>query len=123
MAKIQGNSASYAFTGKELYVRAVVRSDKRISNAPAGGVQLQAAWCQPVGWKNWGENVSQLFSAAGTAYVTLNNRAGPPQNRWNGAAGSDRRTTEYVFGRGVGGGGKRLTPDLGVVRGWRKNLH
>ncbi len=51
LSSVQGASAAYRLTGKELYVRAVVRSDKPIPNAPADAVQLQEAWCQPVGWK------------------------------------------------------------------------
>jgi hypothetical protein len=52
LSRVQGTSATYALTGTELYVRAVVRSDKPIGNAPAGGPQKQEAWCQPVGWKH-----------------------------------------------------------------------
>jgi hypothetical protein len=50
LASIRGDSASYQLSGKELYVRAVVRSDKPIPNGSAGAGQLQEAWCQPVGW-------------------------------------------------------------------------
>jgi hypothetical protein len=50
LSTVQGTSASYTLTGKELYVRAVIRSDKQVPNAPTGGVQLEQAWCQPVGW-------------------------------------------------------------------------
>ena len=48
---VQGTAATYQFSGRELYVRAVVRSDKPIPNAPRGEVQEQEAWCQPVGWE------------------------------------------------------------------------
>ncbi len=51
LARVEGDSASYQLTGKELYVRAVIRSDKPISNAPKGSVLRQEAWCQPVGWE------------------------------------------------------------------------
>jgi hypothetical protein len=51
LAKIEGETATYRFTGKELYVRAVVRSDKPIVNAPKGDMQKQEAWCQPMGWQ------------------------------------------------------------------------
>jgi hypothetical protein len=51
LACVEGDSATYQFTGKELYVRAVVRSDKPMSNAPDGGTQMQEAWCQPMGWR------------------------------------------------------------------------
>lgn len=50
-ASVQGTSASYQLTGKELYVRAVIRSNKPIANAPNTSVQQQEAWCQPVGWE------------------------------------------------------------------------
>jgi hypothetical protein len=50
LSKVQGDSATYRFNGKELYVRAVVRSNKPISNPPEGDVQKQEAWCQPMGW-------------------------------------------------------------------------
>ena len=39
-----------SFTGKELYVRAVVRSDKPVQYAPDANAYKQEAWCQPVGW-------------------------------------------------------------------------
>jgi hypothetical protein len=52
LSSVKGTSASYRLTGKELYVRAVVRSDKPIANAPPGAAQLQQAWCQPVGWEH-----------------------------------------------------------------------
>jgi hypothetical protein len=48
--RVKGNTAAYKLTGKELYVRAVVRSDKPIASPPAGSVKFQEAWCQPVGW-------------------------------------------------------------------------
>jgi len=51
LKSVQGTAATYKCTGKELYVRAVVRSDKPIRNAPAGEMQKQEAWCQPVGWE------------------------------------------------------------------------
>jgi len=51
LSRVEGNSAAYQLTGKELYVRAVIRSDKPIPNAPKGSVLLQEAWCQPVGWQ------------------------------------------------------------------------
>ena len=50
LARVDGDLATYQFTGRELYVRAVVRSDKPIPNAPAGDMQRQEAWCQPMGW-------------------------------------------------------------------------
>ena len=51
LSRAEGTSATYKFTGKELYVRAAIRSDKPIPNAPKGSVQLQEAWSQPVGWE------------------------------------------------------------------------
>lgn len=51
LASENGATASYRLTGKELYVRVMVRSDKRIANAPPGAAQFQQAWCQPVGWE------------------------------------------------------------------------
>jgi predicted metal-dependent phosphoesterase TrpH len=50
-ARVEGASASYQLTGNELYVRAVVRSDKPMANPPAGNVRTEEAWCQPVGWE------------------------------------------------------------------------
>jgi hypothetical protein len=47
--RCKGTSAVYQWTGRELYVRAVVRSDRPMPNAPAGC--LQTAWTQPVGWE------------------------------------------------------------------------
>jgi hypothetical protein len=49
--RIEGDSATYHFSGKELYVRAVVRSDKPLANSHADSVEKQAAWCQPMGWE------------------------------------------------------------------------
>lgn len=51
LASSRGTAADYRMTGRELYVRAVVRSDKPITNAPEGEVQSQEAWCQPMGWR------------------------------------------------------------------------
>jgi hypothetical protein len=49
--RVEGTSAVYKMTGKELYVRAAVRSDAPMKNPPAGEIQHQEAWCQPVGWE------------------------------------------------------------------------
>lgn len=54
-ARVEGTAARYRLTGEELYVRAVVRSDKQIPNAPDGKTYYQEAWCQPVGWETRGE--------------------------------------------------------------------
>jgi hypothetical protein len=51
LSSVKGTSACYRLTGKELFVRAVVRSDKPVRNAPPSGFRLQTAWCQPVGWE------------------------------------------------------------------------
>lgn len=51
LSSVQGTSAIYTLTGQELYVRAVVRSDRPTEHPPAGEVQKQEAWCQPLGWK------------------------------------------------------------------------
>lgn len=49
-AKTTGLTATYQFTGKELYVRATVTSDKPPTN-PTSESPLQKAWTQPVGWQ------------------------------------------------------------------------
>ncbi|XZE20523.1 PHP domain-containing protein [Pirellulaceae bacterium SH449] len=47
--KVKGNSAEYQLDGTELYVRAVVFSD-RAPVDPVWPEQLEQAWTQPVGW-------------------------------------------------------------------------
>jgi hypothetical protein len=52
---VEGEAAEYQMTGRELYVRAVIHSDKPMANPPlygTGNAVNQQAWCQPVGWKN-----------------------------------------------------------------------
>lgn len=49
LAKVEGASATYQLTGKELYVRAVVTSTKKHWN-PSHDDQTEQAWTQPVGW-------------------------------------------------------------------------
>jgi len=51
LSRVEGTRASYKLTGRELYVRAAIRSDRRMENPPAGEGQCQEAWCQPVGWE------------------------------------------------------------------------
>jgi hypothetical protein len=51
LSSVQGTRASYKLTGKELYIRAAIRSDRRMANPPKGEGQNQEAWCQPVGWE------------------------------------------------------------------------
>jgi hypothetical protein len=53
LKSVQGEEASYVLTGKELYVRAWIRSDKKMANPAAGEAQNQEAWTQPVGWEKW----------------------------------------------------------------------
>lgn len=50
LSSSDGTEARYKMTGDELYVRAIITSDKIMTN-PATPGQLQKAWTQPVGWK------------------------------------------------------------------------
>ena len=49
-AKVEGLAPSYKLTGRELYVRAVVTSDRAPVNPSFEGQKAQA-WTQPVGWE------------------------------------------------------------------------
>ena len=49
LATVEGPSASYKLTGKELYVRATITSDKPPADPSFSG-QRQQAWVQPVGY-------------------------------------------------------------------------
>ncbi len=51
MAKMEGLSPSYTLRGTELYIRAVVTSDKPHVDPSFEG-QTQQAWTQPVGWES-----------------------------------------------------------------------
>jgi predicted metal-dependent phosphoesterase TrpH len=51
LSRVEGASATYRFSGNELYVRAAIRSNKPIANASPGGGQFQQVWGQPMGWK------------------------------------------------------------------------
>ena len=51
LSSVQGTRATYKLTGKELYIRAAIRADRRMANPPKGEGQNQEAWCQPVGWE------------------------------------------------------------------------
>ena len=51
MAKMEGLSPSYTLRGTELYIRAVVTSDKPHVDPSFEG-QRQQAWTQPVGWES-----------------------------------------------------------------------
>jgi hypothetical protein len=48
-ATVEGTRATYKLAGNELYVRAVVTSDKPPANPSFKG-QVRQAWTQPVGW-------------------------------------------------------------------------
>lgn len=50
LASSEALESSYTMTGEELYVRAIIISDKVMKN-PATPGQLQKAWTQPVGWQ------------------------------------------------------------------------
>jgi hypothetical protein len=50
LATVEGPEASYTLTGEELYVRAVVTSDRPPENPSFEGQKAQA-WTQPVGWE------------------------------------------------------------------------
>jgi hypothetical protein len=49
---VEGITATYRLTGEELYVRAVVTSDRAPEN-PSFPDQKAQAWTQPVGWEAW----------------------------------------------------------------------
>jgi hypothetical protein len=49
-ATVEGPEATYALTGRELYVRAVVTADQPAANPSFVG-QMKQAWTQPVGWE------------------------------------------------------------------------
>jgi hypothetical protein len=50
LASVQGQTATYRLTGRELYVRARVTSD-RDAERPSLVGQKKQAWTQPVGWE------------------------------------------------------------------------
>jgi hypothetical protein len=53
LAVSEAEEAVYKLTGRELYVRAVVRSDKPRANPIAAEAKCpQEAWTQPVGWES-----------------------------------------------------------------------
>jgi len=52
LATTTGTKASYKLTGKELYVRAIISSNKPAAN-PSYKDQMKQAWTQPVGWEKW----------------------------------------------------------------------
>ena len=51
LAKVEGTNATYRLTGKELYVRAVVRSDRVVESPRIPAFNTKHAWCQPIGWE------------------------------------------------------------------------
>jgi len=51
LSKVDGTQATYRLTGKELYVRAVVRSDRPLHSIKIPAFSTKQAWCQPVGWE------------------------------------------------------------------------
>ena len=51
MAKLEGLSPSYTMRGNELYIRAIITSDKPHVDPSFEG-QTQQAWTQPVGWES-----------------------------------------------------------------------
>jgi len=53
LSSVEGPRGVYKLTGKELYVRAHIRSDQKMANPPKGESQYQEAWSQPVGWQKW----------------------------------------------------------------------
>lgn len=53
LAVVEGTTARYSLTGKELYVRAVVTSSQAPENPSFAG-QRRQAWTQPVGWETTG---------------------------------------------------------------------
>jgi len=51
LASHDGTSATYRLTGNELFVRALVRSDRKMVHPNTTGTQNETAWTQPVGWE------------------------------------------------------------------------
>ena len=51
LARHQSTSGTYRLAGEELYVRAHVLSDRKLTNPPSNAVQYEQAWTQPVGWE------------------------------------------------------------------------
>jgi hypothetical protein len=52
LLRAKGTKTVYRLTGKELFVRATVRSDKPMDNPTKDGMQKQEAWTQPVAWED-----------------------------------------------------------------------
>src|SRR5690606_26992809 len=49
LERVEGTEATYTLKGDELYVRAVIRADRKPEN-PLPDDEVQKAWTQPVGW-------------------------------------------------------------------------
>ena len=64
LATVKGARAEYKLTGAEMYVRAVVTSDRK-KNPPSFKGQHEQAWTQPVGWRKWLQ--SCVFETPGRA--------------------------------------------------------
>ncbi len=52
LATVNGTTAVYKLTGNELYVRAIISSNRGAVN-PSFKDQVKQAWTQPVGWEKW----------------------------------------------------------------------
>jgi histidinol phosphatase-like PHP family hydrolase len=53
LAKHEGTAASHRLKDNDLYVRAAIRSDRRMAHPNRTGVQNEEAWTQPVGWEKF----------------------------------------------------------------------
>lgn len=51
LSRVEGTKAVFQLTGKELYVRAAVRSDLPVASPKIPAFSTKQAWCQPVGWE------------------------------------------------------------------------
>jgi len=51
LARVEGPTATYRLTGREMFVRAVVRSDRKMLVPPQNEMEYEAAFTQPVGWR------------------------------------------------------------------------
>ncbi len=51
LARVEGPSGTYRLTGREMFVRAVVRSDRKMVAPPQDEMEYEAAFTQPVGWR------------------------------------------------------------------------
>lgn len=51
LARVEGPTATYRLTGREMFVRAVVRSDRKMLVPPQDEMEYETAYTQPVGWQ------------------------------------------------------------------------